>query len=129
MSSYYSYVQVDLKCTVTGHGGQYYPEHLPILGKHAGNFSQCIYMYCIYHLSHIYTSVLCAGSDTVHFFDEEEIVAGDVVSVKLDPEVFKMIQEARHRWEEQMSEVRVLQSSYIRSSLTTVLGKTNLTLN
>ena len=25
-------MQVDLKCTTTGCGGQYYPEHLPTLG-------------------------------------------------------------------------------------------------
>ena len=40
-------------------------------------------------------------------FDEEEIVAGDIVNVELDPEVFKMMHEARDMWQDYMTKVIV----------------------
>ena len=47
-----------------------------------------------------------AGSDApLVFFDEEEIVAGDVVTMELELEVFKVIQEANYLWEESMAQV------------------------
>ena len=38
-------------------------------------------------------------------FDEEEIVAGDIVKVDLDPEVFKMMHEAGGLWRDSMTNV------------------------
>ena len=42
---------------------------------------------------------------TVTIFDEEEIVAGDLVKVELDPDVFKMIHEAASLWDDSMAGV------------------------
>ena len=45
----------------------------------------------------------------VTVFDEEEIVAGDIVKVELDPDVFKMMHEAALLWNDTLSQViRVL---------------------
>ena len=52
--------------------------------------------------------VLSGLSSAVIVFDEEEIVAGDIVSIELDPEVFKMIHEAGGLWNDSMTEVIVL---------------------
>ena len=41
----------------------------------------------------------------VTVFDEEEIVAGDIVKVELDPEVFKMMHEAADLWKDKLSMV------------------------
>ena len=38
-------------------------------------------------------------------FEEEEIVAGDMVKVELDPEVFKMMHEAADLWKDDLSMV------------------------
>ena len=38
-------------------------------------------------------------------FDEEEIVAGDIVKVELDPDVFKMMHEAAGLWKDSLSQV------------------------
>ena len=40
-------------------------------------------------------------------FDEEEIVAGDLVKVELDLEVFKMIHEAAGLWTGRLTEVNL----------------------
>ena len=49
--------------------------------------------------------VLSGLSSAVTVFDEEEIVAGDFVMVELDPEVFKMMNEARYMWNDSMTMV------------------------
>ena len=38
-------------------------------------------------------------------FDEDEIVAGDVVKIELDPEVFKMIHESASLWTDDLTAV------------------------
>ena len=47
-------------------------------------------------------------SAAVTIFDEEEIVAGDLVKVEFDLEVFKMMHEAAGLWNELMTEVILL---------------------
>ena len=47
-------------------------------------------------------------SAAVTIFDEEEIVAGDLVKVELDLEVFKMMHEAAGLWNKLMTEVILL---------------------
>ena len=49
--------------------------------------------------------LLSGLSAPVTVFDEEEIVAGDVVKVVLDPEVFQMMHEAALLWNAQSSQV------------------------
>ena len=41
-------------------------------------------------------------------FCEDEIVAGDIITIELDPDVFKMIQEAANCWSDEMALVRML---------------------
>ena len=43
----------------------------------------------------------------VTVFDEEEIVAGDLVKVELDPDVFKMMHEAAGLWNDKMAGVNL----------------------
>ena len=41
------------------------------------------------------------------YFNEDEIVAGDLIKVDLDPEVFRMMQEAIGQWDDNISQVYV----------------------
>ena len=54
---------------------------------------------------HRITPVLSGLSAAVTVFNEEEIVAGDFVKVDLDPEVFKMMNEARNMWDDSLTKV------------------------
>ena len=61
--------------------------------------------YAILEMSCIILSGLSA---TVTTFDEEEIVAGDLVKVELDLELFKMMHEAVGLWNDHMTVVIIL---------------------
>ena len=54
---------------------------------------------------HRITPVLLGLSSAVTVFDEEEIVAGDIVKIELEPEVFKMMHEAGGLWIDAMTKV------------------------
>ena len=62
-------------------------------------------MLCIIDKRHKITPLLLGLSSAVTVFDEEEIVAGDIVKVELNPEVFKMMHEAGGLWNDAMTEV------------------------
>ena len=49
--------------------------------------------------------ILSGLSAAVTIFDMEEIVAGDLVTVELDVEVFRLIHEAAGRWNDGMTVV------------------------
>ena len=52
------------------------------------------------------TSLSLGCVSTVTTFDEDEIVAGDLVKVELDLELFKMMHESVGLWSSIMSEVK-----------------------
>ena len=68
---------MDLKCTVAGSGGCYYPDHLPVLG---------------------------APFVPSPPPKPQEFSSGDRVRVQLELEVFKMMQEGHGGWNDQMTE-------------------------
>ena len=66
--------------------------------------------------------LICSGLNAaVTIFDEEEIVAGDIVKVELDLEVFKMMQEAAGLRSDVITKVSLsLAHNYVHVSVLTV---------
>jgi hypothetical protein len=97
----WKYLLIDIQHLVPTFGGNYYPDHLPVLGK--------IEVTCV-------MLVTAATKISYFLFDvkgasysppkESEIMAGDLIQVQLDADIFKMMQNEEHGgWNDRMEMV------------------------